>query len=204
MFAVLHKGGPVMYALLACSIYGLYIIIEKYLFLKSFKFTEENLIDQIKDKLSKVGKQETIRFLNKQPNVLIQVLSTALLASDYDNQRTQDLLKEGILRAVPKFENNMPVLSGIITVAPILGLLGTVIGLIDIFNVISGGGIGDPTLLSSGIAQALITTVTGLSITIPFVIAYQFLQQRIERYLSLVEQMSYRLISFCKLNTIKS
>lgn len=204
MLDVLHKGGPIMYALLLCSIYGVYIIIEKYLFLKSFKFTEDALINQIKDHLANVGKQETIRFLNKQPHVFFHVLATALTASDYDNQQTQDMLKEGMLKALPQFENNMPVLSGIITVAPILGLLGTVVGLIDIFNVISGGGIGDPTLLSSGIAQALITTVTGLSITIPFVIAYQFLQQRIERYMSLAEQMSYRLISFCKLNTVKS
>jgi len=203
MFEVLQKGGPIMFALLGCSIFGVYIIIEKYLFLKSFRFNEDALIEQIKEQLSSVGKHETIRFLNQQPNILLKVLATALLASEYDNQRTQDMLKESILTILPQFENNMPVLSGLITISPILGLLGTVIGLIDIFNVISGGGIGDPTLLSGGIAQALITTVTGLSITIPFVIAYQFLQQRIERYMSLAEKMSYRLISFCKLNDVK-
>ena len=90
----------------------------------------------------------------------------------------------------------MPILSSIITAAPILGLTGTVLGLMDIFNVISGGAIGDTQALSSGIATALITTVSGLIIAIPFIFFYQYLSQKIEFYVIELERMSYEMLSF--------
>jgi biopolymer transport protein ExbB len=99
----------------------------------------------------------------------------------------------------------MPILSSIITVAPILGLTGTVFGLMDIFNVISGGAIGDAQALSAGIATALITTVTGLLIALPFIFFYQFFQQKTEHYILELERICYDIISYCQSNdNIKS
>ena len=94
----------------------------------------------------------------------------------------------------------MNILSSIITVAPILGLLGTVLGLMDIFNVISGGSIGDAQALSSGIATALITTVTGLLIAVPLIFFNQFFNQKIEHFILDLERMSYEMIQFCQSN----
>ena len=102
-------------------------------------------------------------------------------------------------------ENNLhhqDLLSSIISAAPILGLTGTVIGLMDIFNVISGGAIGDAQALSSGIATALITTVTGLLIAVPLIFCYQFFNQKIEHFILDLERMSYEMIHYCQHNNI--
>ena len=95
----------------------------------------------------------------------------------------------------------MPILTSIISVAPILGLTGTVLGLMDIFNVISGGGLGDPELLSSGIAEALITTVTGLIIVVPCIFANQFLTQQIDQTILTIQTVAKDTISFCQTNS---
>ena len=93
-----------------------------------------------------------------------------------------------LMQESPKYEKNLNVLSSIITVSPILGILGTVLGLMDVFNVISGGGLGNASQLSSGIAEALISTVLGLSITIPFIFAYHYLTHQVDQRLQRLEQ----------------
>jgi biopolymer transport protein ExbB len=92
----------------------------------------------------------------------------------------------------------MAVLSSIITITPILGLLGTVIGLMDIFNVLSSGPIDDAQQLSGGIAQALITTVTGLSITIPLIIMQRVIQEKTHRYIATLDACIRDVVELCK------
>jgi biopolymer transport protein ExbB len=92
----------------------------------------------------------------------------------------------------------MNLLATIVTAAPMLGLLGTILGLMDIFNVISGASIPDPALLSGGISQALITTVTGLLISIPLMFFSQWLRYRIDVFIIRLESLMHDTIVFCK------
>jgi biopolymer transport protein ExbB len=88
-----------------------------------------------------------------------------------------------------------------VTVAPLLGLLGTISGLIKVFHVIAGGGIGDATALSAGIAEALITTFAGLTIAIPFLIVYNSLSGRVE---ALTHEMELRVTELLNLQTVRA
>jgi biopolymer transport protein ExbB len=95
--------------------------------------------------------------------------------------------KEVGLAQQPILDGHLPVLATMVTVAPLLGLLGTISGLIKVFHVISGGAIGDAAALSQGIAEALITTFTGLCIAIPFLVIYNSLSGRVEGLLNEIE-----------------
>ena len=194
------NGGPVMYVLAICSIVGMYVSIYKWLFLKVHYVPSEHILMPIKEQLMSIGKEETFKQLRTKRNVMLRVLASAIKLSENPRSELQDGIKETLYPEIPKLEKFLPVLSSIITVAPILGLMGTVLGLMDIFNVISGGGIGDAQALSGGIAKALITTVSGLGIAIPFIFVYQYLSHRVHMFILQLEQMTYEVVTFCQTN----
>jgi len=138
--------------------------------------------------------------LRTERTVTVRILINSIKLVGKDREDIQDGIRDSLTTEIPEMEKLMPILSSLITVAPILGLTGTVLGLMDIFQVISGGGIGDTAQLSSGIAEALITTVTGLLIVVPFIFAYQYLSQKIEHQIVHLEKMSFDMVSFCKHN----
>ncbi|MFC1751926.1 MotA/TolQ/ExbB proton channel family protein [Thermoproteota archaeon] len=197
MWELMIKGGPVMYFLFICSVAGLYIIIQKVLYLKLNTVPNEYIIDKIKTNLITIGRDQTLKELRSERRLMLRVLATALKFSTHSNEEIKDGIKEITYLEIPKLERNMNILSSIITVAPILGLLGTVLGLMNIFNVISGGNIGDAAALSSGIAQALITTVTGLTIAIPFIFLYQYLTHKIDVFILDMERLMNDVLHFC-------
>ncbi|NQY73473.1 MAG: MotA/TolQ/ExbB proton channel family protein [Candidatus Margulisbacteria bacterium] len=201
MFQLIIKGGPVMFLLLLCSIGGVYIIIQKMLFLKIYHTNISPLIDKVKHNLSTIGVDDTIKALRHERGIISRVITCAIKLAHLPREDVQEGIKEATYKELPKLERNMNFLSSIITVAPILGLLGTVLGLMDIFNVISGGGLGDTAALSSGIAEALITTVTGLLISIPFIFSYQYLNHRIDCFSMDLDRISNEIINYSRLKT---
>ena len=182
MLNLLIKGGPIMIVLGLCSFYGCYIVIQKLLFFKSNLVQKDRLTHMITQHLERVGKPATIEKLSQSRFATHRILASSLTLSDQPYAIIQDTVQQNLPTTAPELDQSMAVLSSIITITPILGLLGTVIGLIDIFNVLSGGPINDTQQLSGGIAQALITTVTGLSITIPLVIMYRIIEEKAHRY----------------------
>ncbi|MBT5856574.1 MotA/TolQ/ExbB proton channel family protein [bacterium] len=197
MFTIFAKGGPVMWLLLLCSIGGLTIVIQKWLMMKSNPLTQREL-DDAGTLMASVGRDATMRDLLNNGKVSGQVLGRAISLSGQPKDVVQDGIDSILDREIPKMEKQMDILGSIITVAPILGLLGTVLGLMDIFNVISGGGIGDAQQLSGGIAVALITTVTGLSIAMPFIFAQNVLHNQIDQRARRMESMAIAMIRYCQ------
>ncbi len=202
MFSILFQAGPIIILLTLCSIIGLYIVIQKILFFKTHFFKLNTMINDIKDRLLTLGVNETLLHLQPKQTISSQVLYSAIQLNSSSREKIQDGIRESIYNQIPQIEYMMPFLSSIITVAPILGLTGTVLGLMDIFNVISGGSLGDAQALSAGIATALITTVAGLFITIPFIFFYQYFSQKIDHYILELERISYDIINFCNNNSI--
>ncbi len=201
MFELFIKGGPVMYLLALCSIIIVYIIIEKYIYLKQQYINPTIVINAIQNDLIRFGKQETLSLLKKHKKAIFRIAGESIKYTHLDRNSRQDYIKEASITEIEKLEKNISYLSAIITIAPILGLMGTVIGIMDIFNVISGGNIGNPELLSKGIAEALITTVTGLAITIPGVVFYHQFRHRIDMILLGIEQCTYNISLFIQNNT---
>ncbi len=183
------KGGPIMGLLLACSVLGVYIVAQKLIFLKLNSIGNIYLIDKIKHHIISGQKAELEQELSHNKKIMLKLLCESVKCRHLPQNEFEKAMYQTNKPYIQMLFKNMGLLSSIITVAPILGLLGTIIGLMDIFNVISGGGIGDPELLSSGIATALITTVTGLSITIPFIFLHQLCTKKIETFIDKVDAL---------------
>ena len=201
MIELFLKGGPVMYLLALCSIALVYIIVEKYIYLKQQYINPNVVIKAIQNDLIRFGQNETLSLLKKHKKAIFRIAGESIKYTHLDRDSRQDYIKEASLKEVEQLEKNISFLSAIITISPILGLMGTVLGIMDIFNVISGGNIGNPELLSKGIAEALITTVSGLAITIPGVILYHQFRHRIDMILLGIEQCTYNISLFIQTNT---
>jgi len=135
-------------------------------------------------------------FLESKSRKLIpKVLLTALAFKDQTRQDMENALQEAILGEIPRIERFLSTLGMLAAIAPLLGLLGTVTGMINTFHVITTYGTGDPRMMSSGISEALVTTMLGLSVAIPIMLAHTFLSRRVETLISKMEEKSVAFVN---------
>ena len=194
---VIFQGGWVMVALLACSVTAVAIVIQKFLIIKESE-VKQSFINSIVNRLSVEKIAIVKKDLQLNTSIAGKIAATCLTyfnsADDILEYELNRVTKEDRVR----LESKISALSIIITVAPVLGLLGTVIGLMDVFSVIALEGTGQTELLSTGISKALITTVTGLSLAIPLMFVFQFLQTRISKLYDDWDELARQLIPICK------
>jgi biopolymer transport protein ExbB len=179
MLEIFIKGGPVMYPLLACSILVLTVIIERVLFWISVNMhRDRHLIDEVLE-LCRAGDWESVRMKTKgSKDFIIKILVTGIVHREFSMTRA---MESAAAEEIRKLRRYMGVLDTMITVAPLLGIFGTVIGIIMSFEALGSAGIEHPQAVTAGIAQALITTATGLGIAILSVFPYNFFNSRIEK-----------------------
>lgn len=200
MFELIQKAGPTMVVMLACSVFGLYIVIQKILYLYMNKLTDQLLIERTKNQLITIGKKQTVNALSGREDVMSRVIGIAVKLSDLPREELHEQIKEATYEEIPKLERNMSLLSAIVTGAPLMGLLGTVLGLMKIFTAFAQGTHGHPEPLYAGIGEALINTVGGLSIAVIFLFLYHFISNRIDLYIIRLEKIIFEVLNFCKLN----
>jgi len=193
MLDIVQAGGWLMLPIIACSIIAAAIILERFWSLQPKRVLPINLAEQVKDwvKNDQLSPAHLQRLHQSSP--LGQMLAAGLA-----NRRAQrDVIKESIedagRHAVHELERYLTALGTIAAISPLLGLLGTVIGMIKVFAAITANGVGNPGILAGGISEALITTAAGLSVAIPALIAYRYLRGRVD---SLVVQMEKETIKF--------
>ena len=192
------KGGPVKWALLGCSVWGVSIIVYNFFFLHSNSFPHDLVLDRVKSQLQLSGKDRVLQDISSSPQLVWRVLRQAITLSDGTDREVQYQIEATMRNEVASVDRNMAILSSLVTVSPILGLIGTVSGLIKIFGVLSGGNIGDAAQLSGGISEALIATAVGMSISVPFLIAYQYFMYRMDSFFSQLSQISNEVIGYCR------
>jgi biopolymer transport protein ExbB len=176
-----------MIPLLLCSVVALVVSIERWIYLRHARVDSERLMAKIRSALQRSSPEEAKGVCEATPGPVARVLGATLAHFDMPKDDLREVAREVGLAQQPVLDGHLPVLATMVTVAPLLGLLGTISGLIKVFRVISGGGIGDATALSGGIAEALITTFTGLCIAIPFLVVYNALSGRVEGLLHEIE-----------------
>ena len=186
MLEIFIKGGPVMYPLLACSILVLTVIIERSLFWISVDMRRDQyLIDEVLE-LCRAGDWESVRMKTKgSKDFIIKILVTGILHREFSMTKA---MESAAAEEIRKLRRYMGVLDTMITVAPLLGIFGTVIGIIMSFEALGSAGIEHPQAVTAGIAQALITTATGLGIAILSVFPYNFFNLRIEKAVLNIEK----------------
>jgi biopolymer transport protein ExbB len=189
------KGGFVMYPLLLCSIAGLAIVIEKIVTLRRKKVIIPevvNVLDNIKG-TGDIGLALSI--CEKYQGPFANIIRTCLENRELPREELKEVLSDQGRQEVHYLERGLVILETIAAIAPLLGLLGTVIGILKVFDVIAVMGVGQATALSGGISEALITTIVGLSIGIPAVVVFNLFANKAERLILEIEKYSALLLT---------
>ncbi len=186
IYQIIVNGGPVMWPLVICSLIVTTVIIERAFFWLSLeRHRNRKLMDQILT-LAESGDWSQIRKKTATSrDHVIRILIVGILHKDFDMARAMEAETEMLLQRMQRY---MSVLDTMVTVAPLLGILGTVLGIISSFNMLGSEGIADPKLVTAGIAQALLTTAGGLIISIVALIPYNFYNTRINWAIHVIEK----------------
>ena len=197
----LQKGGIVMIPLLLGSIFTLAIVIERAISLRPKKI----IIPEIVTAVERIKCLDDVRVAESicetHPGTFANVMLPALRNKDLNREELKEFILDQGRQEVRTLERGLVGLETVAGVAPLLGLMGTVIGMIKVFNVISQQGLGQANVLSGGISEALITTVTGLAIGIPALVAYNFFTSKAEGVVMDIEKYTASLLHRIRMMT---
>lgn len=179
--AFFKKGGLVMYPLLLAAIFALLLCIERFFVLMRRGRIGKKFMEKISSLVASEKYEEAANLCLKHDTSLSMILYSILNKAGDTRDSAEKALQEALLREQPKLERRMGLLAAMGSIAPLLGLLGTVTGIITLFTVITEVGTNDARVLAGGISEALVTTETGLVIAIPVMILHGLLSERIEK-----------------------
>ncbi|MFO7738437.1 MAG: MotA/TolQ/ExbB proton channel family protein [Desulfatiglandaceae bacterium] len=194
MFDLIVKGGIFMYPIIFCSIVALAVFFERLWVLRRRHIIPEDFIRNVEDLLKKQKISEAIFLCQSDMSSIAKIFLAGLRSTQKGMWLVKEAIEERGSREATTLEKNVGILSTIANLTPLLGLLGTVSGMIKTFNAISVHGIGNPAPLAGGIAEALITTATGLCIAIPTLVCYRFLKDKASKLIFEMEENSIRLV----------
>lgn len=187
MHELMNKGGPIMWALLACSVTALAVILERLIFWITVSVRkDQSRVNRIFT-LTEAGDFDTAIHEGEASRCLVCRILTAGLA--HRNYGLVQSLEAAAMQEIEKMKRYLSVLDTIITLAPLLGILGTVTGIIGSFDLLGSAGIEDPKAVTGGIAQALLTTAAGLAIAIVALLPYNALTRKVEKVTRHLEQL---------------
>jgi biopolymer transport protein ExbB len=194
VFELIVSGGWIMLPIILCSILAFTIIVERLWVLRQNKIAPKNLVHQI----LKLHSQNRINSdaIDKLHNnsLLGQILAAGLRNMHYDREIMKESIEEAGRQVVMELEHYINTLGTVAAITPLLGLLGTVIGMIKVFAVITSLGVGDPKVLADGISEALLTTAAGLSVAIPSLMFYRYFTGRVDKLLLKMEAQAIYLV----------
>jgi biopolymer transport protein ExbB len=194
MVDIVKAGGWLMAPIILCAIIAMGIVLERYWTLQLKRVIPEDLTSKVwawvkRDALD----QNQIQVLH-QGSPLGQILAAGLINRDRERAVMKDSIEDTGRHVVHELERHLDALGTIAAITPLLGLLGTVIGMVKVFSAITTHGVGDPTVLAGGIAEALITTGAGLSVAIPALIGYRYYRNRVDGLVVDMEKEAIKLV----------
>ncbi|MDT8311184.1 MAG: MotA/TolQ/ExbB proton channel family protein [Methylophaga sp.] len=194
MLELFKAGGWLMFPLFACSVIAIAIIAERFWSLQTRRIAPPELITQIWQWLryNQVD-QERIKSLQKN-SPLGRIFAAGLADRNAAREITKESIEDTGRHVTAMMEKNLNTLGTIAAISPLIGLLGTVVGMIKVFAVITTEGVGNPETLAGGISEALITTAAGLVVAIPSVIFYRYFRGKINHLVVNMEEQAMQLI----------
>ena len=191
----LLAGGPLMIPLGICSVLALAVIIERSINLRRQKILVPEIVRLVDTIDGPADFDLAAKLLDQNPGSFANVVRAALDSRSHSMEEVREIVGDVGRREAKRIEKGLVPLEAIAGVAPLLGLLGTVVGMIRVFRVIALVGVGNANALSGGISQALITTAVGLSIAIPALAAYHFFSSRAAEIVSDMEHHASLLLT---------
>lgn len=194
MFELIVAGGWVMWPILGCSVIALVIAVERFLALRPERVVPSQLLNQVWHWVHEEGiTRERLEEL-RESSPLGRILATALSNADHGREVMKDSVEETATQVIHGLERFVGVLGTVTSIAPLLGLLGTVLGMIEAFSAIMAHGSGNAALLAGGISKALITTAAGLIVAIPALVCHRFFERRIDDLVVEMQERAVKLV----------
>ncbi len=192
----LQAGGPIVYPILLIALAALFLIIYKIIFLHRLHDNTDRIMGQFTELAAKgdwKACEEIIQGDSDRQGPVVRVLKAGLGSRNEPRETLESVLQESILRELPGVQRGIAILAVLGAVAPLMGLLGTVTGMIDTFRIITLFGTSDPKLMSGGISEALVTTELGLVVAIPIMLFHTVLARRSDHLIGDMEEKAVQL-----------
>lgn len=194
MFELIKTGGWVMWPILLCSVAALAIIGERFWSLQKKYVAPSDLLSQARQWLQQQELDAARINLLRDSSPLGRILAAGLVNRDHGREVLKEAIEDAGRHVVPDLERYLRTLGTIAAISPFLGLLGTVFGMIQMFSGIGQHGLGDPSIVADGIAQALIATAGGLGVAIPSLIFHRYFRGRVNDLLLEMESEALKLV----------
>ena len=194
MWELIKSGGWIMLPIVVCSIIAVAIVAERLWTLRPSRISPPHLLGQVwrwmQDQQMDQAKFQELR----AGSPLGQILAAGLANSRHGRDIMKESIQEAGVKVVSELERYLTPLGTIAAITPLLGLLGTVLGMIEIFSAFMGSGMANAPQLAGGIAKALVTTAAGLFVAIPALFFHRFLQRRVDQLVVNMEQEAIKLV----------
>ncbi len=197
LWDMLQAGGPILLLLALLSIFTATLIIERFLYYRSVEGSAGQLLHKIKQGATL---SDMLRATDDAPSVAGRVMRATIQAArdGYKPDEIEDLAQSAATKELISLEKHLPLLDSMVTMCPLIGLLGTTIGMIHSFSIVAALGMSDPTKLAGGISEALINTAAGLAVAIPALFAYNYFSGKKEAILMNMEKSLTELLVLLK------
>lgn len=194
MFEMVQAGGWLMLPILLCSVIALAIVGERFWSLQQKRINPASLVSQIWEwyKADELTDENIEALANSSP--LGRVLAAGLVNRHHPREIMKESIEDTGRQVVVQLERYLNTLGTIASITPLLGLLGTVIGMIKVFAAITTHGVGNPSVLAGGISVALITTAAGLSVAIPSLIFYRYFRGKVDELVIKMEEEALKIV----------
>ncbi len=198
MMELILSGGIVMIPILICSALAFGIILERFYSLRQRRIIRYDILTRIEELLREGKIPEATTMCKRYQSSMTRILLAAILNHDRSKAEIKEIIEDAGRHEVPIIEKYLTILGTIAGISPLLGLLGTVTGMIKAFQVVSVQGVGHPSALAGGIAEALITTAAGLIIAIPTFVFYNYFSRKADTLIIEMEKNSLRMLNILK------
>lgn len=199
MFDIIQKGGAIIYPIILCSIIAFAIIMERLYYLSKTKIDTVAFMNNIEGALKYNKVAEAVKICEDTKGPIARIVKAGILKYDRPRQEMREAIEDAGHQEVPMLERHIKILATIAHITPLLGLLGTVVGMVKAFQVIQVKTVtlnpvsaGD---LAGGIWEALLTTAAGLIVAIPVIAAYHYLSARVQDFVFEMERSATELIN---------
>jgi biopolymer transport protein ExbB len=197
----LQSGGSLMWPICLCGVIAAILALERFITLMRHSKATAQLAEAVTPVLQRANWDEALRLCAASTIGLARVLTTGIQHRQEQTEVLESVIEEGIQAIRGPLDRNMAGLQIIAVVSPLLGLLGTVTGMISTFNMLTIYGSGDPRLMSGGISEALVTTEYGLFISIPVILVHGYFQGKVGDIIARIEEKSMTLVNSVKKTT---
>jgi biopolymer transport protein ExbB len=195
MLEIVKAGGWLMVPILLCSVIAVAIVLERIWALRRSRVVPRGLLLTVWEQAQGAGPGGGVQLQRlRARSPLGQVLAAGLAAQDHSREVMKETIEETGRRVAHELERFLNTLGTIAMITPLLGLLGTVVGMIEVFNVITDIGVGSPRDLAGGISQALVTTAAGIGVAIPTLIFHRYFRGRVDELVLEMEMVAVKLV----------